>query len=187
VQHPAILQPFQQDPVYASERLPHGSWLGAVELENDRVLILGSLGLESHVRLTGNLLEGWSEAGTIDWLVAFGSVASVFAEYTLKLGEILGRNEKKPPPRVWCSWYSLYTTIDERSLAKVFRDLGDLPFDVLQVDDGWQLAIGDWEPNSKFPSGMSDLAAQIRATGRLAGLWLAPLVATRSSRLFREH
>jgi alpha-galactosidase len=34
---------------------------------------------------------------------------------------------------------------------------------------------------------MSDLAAQIRATGRLAGLWLAPLVATRSSRLFREH
>lgn len=187
VQRPVILHPFQQDPVYASERLPNGSWLGAVEFEHDRVLLLGSLGLESHVRLTGNLLEGWSEAGSVGWLVAYGSDASVFAEYSLKLGEIFGRIEKKPAPRVWCSWYSLYTTIDERSLAKVFRDLGDLPFDVLQVDDGWQLAIGDWEPNSKFPSGLSALAAQIRATGRSAGLWLAPLIATRSSRLFREH
>jgi alpha-galactosidase len=58
---------------------------------------------------------------------------------------------------------------------------------VLQVDDGWQLAVGDWEANSKFPDGMAALAKNIRSTGRKAGLWLAPLIAVRSSRLFQEH
>ncbi len=34
---------------------------------------------------------------------------------------------------------------------------------------------------------MKALAKKIKSTGRKAGLWLAPLIATRSSRLFREH
>ncbi len=69
----------------------------------------------------------------------------------------------------------------------MFDDLGDLPFDVLQVDDGWQVAIGDWEANNKFPSGMAALADKIKSTGRKAGLWLAPFIAVKSSKLFREH
>ncbi len=69
----------------------------------------------------------------------------------------------------------------------MFEGLGDLPFDVLQVDDGWQVKIGDWEVNEKFPSGMKALADRIKSTGRKAGLWLAPLIAVRSSKLVREH
>ncbi len=77
--------------------------------------------------------------------------------------------------------------IDEVILHKIFDELGDLPFDVLQVDDGWQVDIGDWEVNGKFPSGMNALAEKIKSTGRRAGLWLAPLIATKSSKLFHEH
>jgi alpha-galactosidase len=77
--------------------------------------------------------------------------------------------------------------IDEAVLYETFEKLGDLPFDVLQVDDGWQMDIGDWEANRKFPSGMKALADKIKSTGRQAGLWLAPLIATKSSKLFREH
>ena len=77
--------------------------------------------------------------------------------------------------------------IDEAVLHKIFDELGDLPFDVLQVDDGWQMNIGDWEANKKFPSGMNALAEKIKSTGRRAGLWLAPLIATKSSRLFHQH
>ena len=88
---------------------------------------------------------------------------------------------------MWCSWYSLYNQIDEPALFRIFDELGDLPFDVLQVDDGWQVAVGDWKANRKFPSGMEALAEKIKSTGRKAGLWLAPLLAVKSSRLFREH
>ena len=65
-----------------------------------------------------------------------------------------------------------------KSINAIFSLKSYLPFDVLQVDDGWQVAAGDWEANAKFPQGMQTLAQQIKATGRRAGIWLAPLVAT---------
>ena len=46
---PSSLDPGQTDPVYARETRPHGSWYGAVEMPDGQVLLLGALGLESHV------------------------------------------------------------------------------------------------------------------------------------------
>jgi len=186
-QKPAILYPMRNDPLYEKEKLPHGSWFGAVEFEDGKVLLLGALGLETHVRLNGRQLEGRSEADSVEWLTAYGEEKSVFAEYVKLLGPRFGQIERKAAPRVWCSWYSLYSVIDEPLLSRVFDELRGLPFDVLQVDDGWQIKVGDWEANAKFPSGMAALAEKIKSTGRKAGLWLAPLIAVKSSRLFREH
>ena len=98
-----------------------------------------------------------------------------------------GRARAGDPPRVWCSWYSLYTAIDERILHRLIDQVAGMPFEVFQVDDGWQAAIGDWEANGKFSSGMEALAARIRGAGFVPGLWLAPLLAVPSSRLHREH
>jgi len=187
IQKPAILHPLQTDPIYVKHPSPNGSWLGAVEFEGGNVLLLGSLGLDAHVALHGQQLHGWYEAGNGEWFVGYGKEQSVFAQYAELLGERLGTAPGKPTPRVWCSWYSLYGAIDEGLLERVFDQLGDLPFDVLQVDDGWQVSIGDWEPNEKFPSGMEALAAKIRASGRTPGLWLAPLLAVPSSVLYRQH
>ncbi|HUH96408.1 MAG TPA: glycoside hydrolase family 36 protein [Anaerolineales bacterium] len=187
VQKPAILHPMQVDPAYAKEQRPHGSWVGAVELEGGKILLLGALGLDAHIIATRNQLEGNYESGGGDWFIAYGEETTAFAGYARELGRRLGAKPDKPAPRVWCSWYSLYTAIDENTLLKVLDELGRLPFDVFQVDDGWQVSVGDWEANSKFPSGMKGLAGKIKTTGRRAGLWLAPLIAAKSSRLFREH
>ncbi|MBL8064142.1 MAG: alpha-galactosidase, partial [Anaerolineales bacterium] len=187
VQKPAIFHPLQTDAVYANEKNPHGSWLGAVEFADGNILLLGALTTDTHVFLVGDQLKGQSEAGEVEWLVAYGQENQVFGEYVNELGQRFGRADKNHIPRVWCSWYSLYTAIDEKLLYQSFDLLGDLPFEVLQVDDGWQQDIGDWEANTKFPSGMSALAEKIKSTGRRAGLWLAPLLAAKSSRLYREH
>ena len=187
IQKPDIFHPLQVDPIYARDPQPHGSWVGAVECENGEILLLGALDMDAHVRLNGNRLEGWYESGESEWLVARGDELSVFARYADELGKRFGYKTDKPAPRIWCSWYSLYTMIDEPILYRVFDELGDMPFDVLQVDDGWQVKAGDWEPNAKFPSGMTALADKIKSTGRQAGLWLAPLLAVKSSRLFRAH
>lgn len=191
VQRPAILHPLQTDPRYVNETSPHSSWVGAVELDENDILLVGALGLESHVRLSSknseSRLEGWYECGDGEWFIARGNEMSVFTKYAEELGKRFGKRSDKPAPRIWCSWYSLYTAIDESILFRIFNELGDLPFDVLQVDDGWQTSIGDWETNGKFPSGMNALAERIKSTGRKAGLWLAPLIAVESSHLFREH
>jgi alpha-galactosidase len=187
MQKPAIFNPLQLDAVYANETSPHGSWLGAVEFADGRVLLLGALATDTHVFLKENQLQGRSEAGEVEWLIALGDEKSVFDEYVKQLGIRFGVARKDHIPRVWCSWYSLYTAIEEKLLHETFDQLGNLPFDVLQVDDGWQKEIGDWEANEKFPAGMQALAEKIRSTGRRAGLWLAPLLVARSSRMFREH
>ncbi|MBV6393384.1 MAG: hypothetical protein KPEEDBHJ_02624 [Anaerolineales bacterium] len=187
IQKPAIFHPLQIDAVYAREESPHGSWLGAAEFDDGTILLLGALATDAHIFLKENQLEGRSEAGEIEWLVAYGRESQVFGEYVNELGRRLGKAEKNHVPRVWCSWYSLYTAIEEKLLCQTFDQIGDLPFDVLQVDDGWQRGIGDWEPNKKFPSGMEALAEKIKSTGRRAGLWLAPLLVGKSSRLYHEH
>ncbi len=186
-QKPALLHPMQIDPLYAHHPAPNGSWLEAVELENGDVLLLGALGLEAHVALHDRQLHGWYETGTGKWFVACGSERQVFSAYAHQLKLQFGAADGRPAPRVWCSWYSLYTAIEETLLQRIFDGLSDLPFDVLQVDDGWQVSIGDWRPNDKFPSGMEALASKIRASGRTPGLWLAPLVVVPSSALFRQH
>lgn len=187
VQKPQLLHAMQLDPDYAYHPFPHGSWVGAVEMENECILLLGSLGLDAHVELKNNELHGWYESGSGDWFIGFGPEFSVFTRYAECLGQRLGTAQNRTSQRVWCSWYGLYTAIDESILYKVIDNLGDLPFDVIQVDDGWQTAIGDWEANNKFPSGMRALANKINLTGRMAGLWLAPLIAVKSSRLFKDH
>ncbi|MFT3894137.1 MAG: alpha-galactosidase [Anaerolineales bacterium] len=187
IQQPTILHPLQIDPVYAHELAPHSSWVAAVEFADDDILLLGALGLDAHVTLRDNVLEGIYEAGEGDWLITRGNESTVFARYAEELGKRLGKATDHPAPRIWCSWYSLYTAIDEPLLHSIFDGLKDLPFDVLQVDDGWQVSVGDWEVNKKFPSGMTALANKIKSTGRKAGLWLAPLIAVESSRLFREY
>jgi alpha-galactosidase len=193
-QKPAILHPLQTDPVYARQAAPNGSWLGAVEFEPGKILLLGALDMEAHVAFQGQQspvdashLNGWYEADSGDWFVGYGDEQTVFARYAELLGERLGSAPGKPTPRVWCSWYSLRTAITQDLLHQVLDGLGDLPFDVFQIDDGWQISVGDWEPNEKFPSGMEALAAKIRASDRTPGLWLAPLLVLPSSTLFRQH
>jgi alpha-galactosidase len=157
-------------------------------MPDGQVLVLGALGLESHVRLDGGqTLTGWYEAGQGEWFVGCGEENAIFEQYAGLLKERFGGGRVQKSLRVWCSWYSLYTGIDEARLLKILHDLSDLPFDVFQVDDGWQIAIGDWQPNAKFPAGMDGMAARIKASGRKAGLWLAPLLVVPSASLYREH
>jgi alpha-galactosidase len=187
IQKPHILHPYQTDAVYSLENDPHGSWLGAVEFSDGKVLLLGSLSTDTHVFLKGNQLEGRSEAGEAEWFCAHGDEDQIFSEYTALLSKRFGATNKSTSPRVWCSWYGFYSYISEINLKQTVDLLGDLPFDVIQIDDGWQVDIGDWEANQKFPSGMAAMAKKIKATGRTAGLWLAPLLISDNSKLFTDH
>ena len=98
-----------------------------------------------------------------EWFVATGAEDDVFARYRDLLGDRLGARPARGS-RIWCSWYSFYASIDERRLIDVLDDLRGLPFDVFQIDDGWQQAIGDWQANDRFPSGLSDLGVEEAAT-----------------------
>ncbi len=182
---PPIRRTQAEDPVYAASRLHGGSGLGALESGDGRHLLLGALGIGARVEADGATLRGFYEEGSGEWFAGYSDEEAVFARYAELLGDRLGRRGHGPPSRVWCSWYSFYQGISEEILTAVLDDLRGFPFQVFQIDDGWQIDVGDWEPNTRFPSGMEALARRIEAAGFTPGLWLAPFLVRPSSRLFR--
>lgn len=95
------------------------------------------------------------------------------------------------PPNGWLSWYCFYNTITERKICEQseFIQARYPDLDYVVVDSGWyrESGYGDWRHNDDFPSGMRQLATEIKKTGRKPGLWFAPLLATATSDLVRDH
>ncbi len=177
-----------EDPAYTFHQNHVSAWVGAVELGEDDVLLVGALNLSGRVELSGYTLKSFYEdARQGEWLVARGKEDEVFEIYTSLLETRFGKTRFDKPPRVWCSWYSLYKWINEPTLAKALHGLGDLPFDVFQIDDGWQDDSGHWEAGKNFPSGMKSFADKIKSTGRTAGIWLSPFIVTPNLSIFHEH
>ncbi|NEB75576.1 alpha-galactosidase [Streptomyces sp. SID14478] len=165
----------------------HSSAVAALEGPDGQVLLLGALGLDvPRLAADRDTLAGWYERGGAPWFLAYGSEDEVFGAYARQLAERLGRSGRRAG-NVWCSWYAYYENITEEQLTKDITALRGLPFDVVQVDDGWEQAVGDWQPNAKFPSGMGALAERIADAGLRPGLWIAPFIVHPESRTARER
>ncbi|RIX27766.1 glycoside hydrolase family 36 protein [Amnibacterium setariae] len=164
-----------------------GSAVGALEGPDGRVLLLGALGLGTpRVGADRHVLHGTTEDAGDGWFLAWGREDEVFGAYAALLAERLGGRDRRAGA-VWSSWYSYYEDVDEDLLARTVEDLRGHPIDVVQLDDGWEAAVGDWTANDRFPSGMAATASRIAAAGFRPGLWLAPLIALPRSRFARDH
>lgn len=175
------------DTVWDDPARHHSSAVAALQGADGQVLLLGALGLDIP-RLTAdeNTLAGWYEREGAPWFLAYGDEEEVFAAYARQLAARLGHSDKRAG-NVWCSWYAYYENITEEQLTKDITALRGLPFDVVQVDDGWEQMVGDWEPNTKFPSGMRALADRITDAGLRPGLWIAPFILLPESRTAQER
>ena len=88
----------------------------------------------------------------------------------------------------WCSWYQFFDQVTEDDIRRNLALADTWPFDVFQIDDGFQRAIGDWlDTNEKFPSTLERLAADIDGAGRRPGLWLAPFLVAPDSEVALRH
>ena len=88
----------------------------------------------------------------------------------------------------YTSWYNYYQNINENI---ILRDLDalDNKFNLFQIDDGYEKYVGDWLDidSNKFPNGFSEIVNKIHNKGYKAGIWLAPFIAEKKSKLFKEH
>jgi alpha-galactosidase len=91
---------------------------------------------------------------------------------------------------IWCAW-GYGRTFTPRQVFETLPIVKELGFGWAVLDDGWQVALGDWRPRAdKFPAGdadMKSLVDRIHAAGLKAQLWWAPLGADAGSRTAREH
>lgn len=93
-------------------------------------------------------------------------------------------------PTGWCSWYFYYTMPDQEEVTANTRflqkRLGN-EIDWIQLDDGYQKTVGDWQVNSRFDKGLKSLVQTVKKSGYRAGIWVAPFVATEHSQLFKKN
>ena len=101
----------------------------------------------------------------------------------------------------WESWYNYYEKIDENLILSDLNQISQSPNliklagqefpeykKVFQIDDGWQISLGDWNCNTKlFPSGLKSLTQKIEENGYIPGIWCAPLIIDIRSKFAIEH
>lgn len=128
----------------------------------------------------------------------YGSSNKNSVNYTNRFDQIqfLGKNALG-----WESWYNHYEKINEtlilddltalgntENLIKVAEKSDQFEAPVFQIDDGYQLSLGDWEWNKElFPSGPEAITAKISNEGYVPGLWIAPFIIDLRSDIAKEH
>ena len=141
------------------------AWLGGARLEPGSRRPLHELVIE----------EGDDPAELLEaWAARVGSAARARVDAPFVVG--------------WCSWYQYFERVTERDLRDNLGRADAWPFDVFQLDDGYQRTVGDWlHTNSSFPSGVDGIAAAISGSGRTPGIWIAPFLAAPDSELTHAH
>jgi alpha-galactosidase len=127
-------------------------------------------------------------------IIARGTTASLQHRYFAELRRTAAPRVPSQNVHGWCSWYYYYTRITPRIItrnieaARRARDELGARIDFIQIDDGYEQAVGDWlRLKPAFEGEMSRLADTIREAGFRPGLWIAPFVASRKSQLLRIH
>ncbi|WP_218579025.1 glycoside hydrolase family 36 protein [Phytohabitans houttuyneae] len=135
-------------------------------------------------------------AALVDGHVVVSANGQVTAHTGVPLGDwatgfarTSGADLPRVAPTAWCSWYHYFDQVTETDIEENIAAINerDLPVDVVQVDGGWQAAVGDWLHLSDRFASLDGVAGRIRDAGLRAGIWVAPFWVEEGSWLAREH
>jgi len=141
------------------------------------------------VALLDGVELGAGEERRLDPLwVAGGDPAQLYSEYAELWGAEAGARTQARPGVGWCSWYHYFSRVAPEHMRSNLRLAVAHDLDFVQLDDGYQAAIGDWlATNDRWPEGTAPVAAEIAGAGKRAGIWTAPFLAGENSNLARQH
>lgn len=105
-------------------------------------------------------------------------------------GVVMPESEPAAFEPAWCAWgYERQFTLAE--IIGTLPKVSELGFKWATLDDGYQIAEGDWELTSKrFPRGDADMRAlvdKIHSYGMKAELWWAPLAADPGTSFLKKY
>ena len=119
------------------------------------------------------------------------------AEYNTALKNFAEAINKNHPmrefpeiPTGWCSWLVYGPNITSKNIYDNLDAIKENGLDLkyIQIDDGYQEYWGDWfNFTDKFEGGVKKVCLDIKEKGFEPAIWVAPFVAEKSSRLFKNH
>jgi alpha-galactosidase len=113
----------------------------------------------------------------------------MLAEWAGEVAAAVGCGRLRSLPAGWCSWYCYERLVTEELVLRQVRLASELrlPIEVFLVDEGYEVALGDWLIERDGFGELARLARTVRAEGKVPGLWLAPFVVAAESGIARAH
>ena len=90
---------------------------------------------------------------------------------------------------VWCAW-GYGRPFKMNMVLGTLDKVAELGFTWVDIDDGYQIAEGDWKTNKLFPGGDKDMrhiTDECHKRGLKAKLWWAPLAADPGTQILKDH
>ncbi len=105
------------------------------------------------------------------------------------------RQTMRPRPVHWNTWEAIYFDHNPAVLQELAVRAAEIGVERFVLDDGWfrgrhddTAGLGDWWPDpAKYPEGLGNLVAHVRALKMEFGLWVEPEMVNANSALFRAH
>ena len=114
----------------------------------------------------------------------------IFSEYMqANEGVQMKPSEPEAFEPVWCAW-GYGRPFKMKMVLGTLDKVAELGFKWVDVDDGYQIAEGDWQTNELFPGGdrdMRHITDECHKRGLKAKLWWAPLAADPGTKILKEH
>ena len=120
---------------------------------------------------------------------------ALFAAYADRWAADSYARRRFAPPVGWCSWYYYFSNV---TLADVIENMdwfaahrGEPDFGkvrYIQLDDGWQTALGDWRSaNANFPGGLARFAVEAKKRGFIPAVWVGPFMVEEGAEIADAH
>jgi alpha-galactosidase len=114
-----------------------------------------------------------------------GALYSTFAELWARQSRA---RPAVPAPSGWCSWYRHFGGVSPDDVRRAAAQCRRHGLSVVQIDDGYQAAVGDWGlPSPRWSGELAALAREIASAGLRAGIWTAPFLVGRGSRTLADR
>lgn len=119
-------------------------------------------------------------------LVAKGKyteIINLFNNFLQNFNKLSLMNERV----MWFSWAAYGKSVSQVDIDSELPYLAEIGVDTMILDDGWEMAVGQWEINTtKFPN-MIGLVENIKKMKIKPGIWIAPFMIMKESQLFSLH
>ena len=138
----------------------------------------------------GISLQGGRSIELEEVYVEQGDYNTVLGNFAEAIAKNHPMRESCEIPTGWCSWLVYGPNITAKNiydnLDAIKKNGLDLKY--IQIDDGYQEYWGDWfNFTDKFEGGVKKVCLDIKDKGFEPAIWVAPFVAEKSSRIFKNH
>ena len=143
----------------------------------------------------GQLLDGiFFEGGNVRELerctLSYGDWQQAIARWVEDVARATAPRKPQQSLAGFCSWYQFYSDVTPAIVENAASQVAAMPTPrtgrLVQIDDGWQKAVGDWTQNDRFKD-WPKLAGSIKARGLVPGTYLAPCLVHETLPVVKDH